>query len=280
MAESKAGEIEQELNAEQLLAERLRLDALFAAKFNRTISVMFTDLKDSTAITEREGNLTARALMKRHNDIFFPLIEQNGGVLVKTMGDGTLSYYESAQSAAQTAVSFQSALRNYNLTHKPKIPIEVTIGIHTGEGIVEANDIFGDVVNVAARFQSQADAGEILVSQDTFDALQNRSDIYCRYVRMAQLKGKSDAFKIFKIFWDPADIASDKAQLQASEVQGAAARLAVRGGLPRPSWRLLLFFVSLIAFLGIVMVAMNMVSNRPDASDTRSLRHKVNPESK
>lgn len=266
---------DQELEADQLLAERLRLDALFAERFYRKISVMFTDLKDSTAITEREGNLAARALMKRHNDIFFPIIQQNGGVLVKTMGDGTLSYYETAQSAAATAIAFQHALREYNQTYKPKVPIEVTIGIHTGEGIVESNDIYGDVVNVAARFQSHAQAGEILVSQDTYDALEDREGIYCRYVRMAQLKGKTEAFKVFKIFWDPADIAADQARLQAGET-GVGETSPVSRRLARPSLRLFLFFLSLVGVLIGIMLGTNLINVGSSAGDRRTLQHKVN----
>lgn len=267
-------EPDEDLNAEELLAERQRLDALFAEKFNRTISVMFTDLKDSTAITEREGNLAARALMKRHNDIFFPIIERNGGVLVKTMGDGTLSYYKTAQSAAQTAVEFQLALQEYNAVHKPKIPIEVTIGIHTGEGIVEKNDIFGDVVNVAARFQSQASAGEILVSQDTFDALQDREHTYCRYVRMAQLKGKTDAYKVFRIFWNPNEIAADKALLSATTSNGTTTPAQGKHRI-RNSWRLVAFFLALLVLFIVIMSAVNFINTGASSSDTRSLEHKV-----
>lgn len=97
---------------EKLLAERQRLEAAFEEKFKRAISVMFTDLKGSTAITEKVGDLAARDLMKRHNDIFFPIVEKNGGVVVKTMGDGTMSYFNTAQEAARTAVAFQKAWPN------------------------------------------------------------------------------------------------------------------------------------------------------------------------
>ncbi|WP_054773780.1 adenylate/guanylate cyclase domain-containing protein [Methylogaea oryzae] len=234
---------------EKLLAERQRLEAAFEEKFKRAISVMFTDLKGSTAITEKVGDLAARDLMKRHNDIFFPIVEKNGGVVVKTMGDGTMSYFNTAQEAARTAVAFQKALAEYNLG-KPQIPIEVTIGIHTGIGIVEKNDIYGDVVNVAARFESQAPAGGIAVSEDTYNALEDRTEIYCRFVRMARLKGKSDEFKVFKIFWDPKEIEEDRqnptATLPSSGAPAAQQKksnmrlfiaLGVMLAAVSPSWR-------------------------------------------
>lgn len=176
---------------------------------------MFTDLKGSTAITEAEGNLAARELMKTHNDMLFPILEKHHGILVKTMGDGTMSYFSKAQDAARAASEFQRTLKEYNATYKPKIPILVTTGIHTGTGIVEKDDIYGDVVNVAARFDAQAEANEICVSEETFNALEDKAEIYCRYFRMAKLKGKKDEFKIFKIIWDPAEIEKDKAEIAA-----------------------------------------------------------------
>lgn len=211
--ESIADSNSNELDAEYLLAERQRLEALFHEKFKKVITVMFTDLAGSTAITEAEGDLAIREVMKKHNDMLFPIVEKHQGTLVKTMGDGTLSYFPTAQDGARAACEFQRALQHYNASKNPRIPIVVTIGLHTGAGIVEKNDIFGDVVNVAARFDAQAEAHEICVSEDTFNALEDKAEIYCRYIRMAKLKGKKDEFKIFKIFWDPAEIEKDKVEL-------------------------------------------------------------------
>ncbi len=206
----------EELDAEHLMAERQRLEALFNEKFTKVITVMFTDLKGSTAITEAEGDLAARELMKKHNDMLFPILEKHQGILVKTMGDGTMSYFAKAQDAARAACEFQRILKDYNTTQKPKIPILVTTGIHTGKGIVEKTDIYGDVVNVAARFDAQAEASEICVSEETFNALDDKAEIYCRFFRVAKLKGKKDEVKIFKIIWDPADIEKDKITLANS----------------------------------------------------------------
>lgn len=188
----------EELDAESLMAERDRLEALFHKKFTKVITVMFTDLKGSTAITEAEGNLAVREVMKKHNDMLSPILEKHQGILVKTMGDGTMSYFYKAQDAARAASEFQQTLKEYNATQKPKIPIIITTGIHTGEGIVEKDDIYGDVVNVAARFDAQAQANEICVSEETFNALEDKAEIYCRYFRMAKLKGKRTSSKSSK----------------------------------------------------------------------------------
>lgn len=263
-----------ELDAESLMAERERLEALFHKKFTKVITVMFTDIKDSTAITEAEGNLAVRELMKKHNDILFPIMEKHHGILVKTMGDGTMSYFTKAQDAARAASEFQRALKVYNTTQRLKIPIIVTVGIHTGEGIVEKDDIYGDVVNVAARFDAQAQGSEICVSEETFNALEDKAEIYCRYFRMAKLKGKKGEFKIFKIIWDPADIEKDKAEvadgMSASQIPAARAK----------SGLLIWAAILAITVIGIVTVVLLIKGNElftgfSSREEIRSTKHTI-----
>ncbi len=263
----------EELDAESLMAERDRLEALFHKKFTKLITVMFTDLKGSTAITEAHGNLAVREVMKRHNDMLAPILEKHQGILVKTMGDGTMSYFYKAQDAARAASEFQRTLKEYNATQKPQIPIIITAGIHTGEGIVEKDDIYGDVVNVAARFDAQAQANEICVSEETFNALEDKAEIYCRYFRMAKLKGKKDEFKIFKIIWDPADIEKDKADVAAGLVTSQTSAPAKSG---------LFVWVSFLVFLAIAIAAVLALINGNElftsfssGEETRSTKHTI-----
>jgi adenylate cyclase len=192
-----------------LLEERERLSKLLDEKFMRVITVMFTDLKGSTAIADNSGDLAARTLIKYHNDIVLPLIKQHKGILVKTMGDGTMSYFEAAQDSVRAAAKIQAALDQFNLSKVLPHPILIRIGIHTGKGIVEANDIYGDVVNVASRFESNANSGEIYLSEETYDSLSNKSEIYCRFLKTIPLKGKVEPYKIYKAFWNPKEAEAD-----------------------------------------------------------------------
>ena len=141
---------------ERLLEERARLDDIIQNKFTRTITIMFTDMKGSSSIAEEEGDMVSRFLIKKHNDIVFPVINDKKGVLVKTMGDGTLSYFDSARDAVAAAVQMQININQFNHSRPTKTAIQIRIGLNTGSSIVEKNDIFGDVVNVASRFQTLA----------------------------------------------------------------------------------------------------------------------------
>ena len=177
---------------------------------------MFTDLKGSTDMADKKGSFEVRLLLDYHNDIVFPLIDNGNGRLIKTMGDGTMSYFLRAQDAVRAAVKIQHEVAEFNKTGKSEIPILMRIGIHTAKGILDEDkekgriDIFGDVSNVASRIENLAVSGEVLFSEGTFNALRDKEEIYCRYEKTSEIKGKADKFKIFKAFWDEKEIEEDK----------------------------------------------------------------------
>ena len=198
------------LDVDKLIEQKQQLENLFKEKFTKRITVMFTDLKGSTSIAETAGDLESRTLIKNHNDILFPIIKNNKGVLVKTMGDGTLSYFENAQDGVRAGVQIQRNINEYNLKRKSKVPILVRIGLHTGDCVVEQKDIFGDTVNATSRFESSANPGEVYLSEETYNSLTDKTEIYCRFIKKVPLKGKTGIFKIYKAFWDEKEIEVDK----------------------------------------------------------------------
>ena len=197
------------MDLEKLLEQKEKLEGIIRDKFTRVVTVMFTDLKGSTSIAERHGDLSSRSLIKDHNNIVFPLIKDNNGVLVKSMGDGTLSYFPDALDALRTAVSIQRDFSAYNDQKKLAEPVHIRIGMHTGSVIIEKDDIFGDIVNTASRFESSADPGEIQLSEETYNSLSDKDEITCRFIKEALLKGKKEPFKIYKAYWDPGELEED-----------------------------------------------------------------------
>jgi len=194
---------------DKYLAEREKLDSMFADKFNKFITVMFTDLKGSTTIAENEGDIVSRMLIKSQSDILLPAIKENNGVYIKSIGDGSLSYFENAQDAVRAAARIQKEMDLLNVSKKFKFPVLMRIGLHSGKCVVEEKDIYGDVVNTASRFESSADGGGILMSEDTYNAMSDKSEIYCRFVKQVNLKGKKEPYNAYKAFWNPLEIELD-----------------------------------------------------------------------
>ena len=194
----------------KFLDRRDDIERALKAKFQRVLTVMFTDLKGSTAIAEASGDIAVRSMLKRYHDLCLIAVNRHGGTLVKTIGDGSLSHFEDAAAACRAAADIQRGMEEINLSKAYKTLLLARIGMHTGECILEKNDVFGDVVNTASRFESSANPGEILVSEDTYNAIADKSEFYARFDREVTLKGKSMSFKSYIIFWDPKEVELDR----------------------------------------------------------------------
>lgn len=197
---------------EKLLEQKEQLEKAIRDQYTRVISVMFTDLKGSTAIADLQGDLAARMVIKKHIDILVPIIKNNNGILVKTMGDGTMSYYENPVDAVKAGLQIQKSISAYNETIEGQAAIQIRVGISTGKAIVEENDIFGDVVNVASRHESSCQPGEVYISDGTYEGLgEKKNEFFIRHIRMIRFKGKSTESKVFKVFWKESEIEEEKA---------------------------------------------------------------------
>jgi class 3 adenylate cyclase len=267
---AEAGAATGQLDLEKYLEEREKMESLFAEKFTRQLTVVFTDLKGSTAIAESQGDLVSRTLIKHHNEIVFPAIKENNGVFIKSIGDGTLSYFENAQDAVRAAVRIQKGMDQLNMSGKFKTPVLMRVGMHTGRCVVEKNDIFGDVVNTASRFESAAHAGEIYLSEDTYNALSDKAEIYCRFVEQVMLKGKKEPFNAYKAFWNPKEIELDK-QERATPAQ-AAAPAASSGN------KMLWLGAAVVLLIVLAVFGSKFFGASQSVEDRRSISHSVSQE--
>jgi len=196
----------------KLLEQRDMLERAVKEKFQRVLTVMFTDLKGSTAIAEAQGDIAVRGMLKRYHDLVTEAVTSHNGTLVKTIGDGSLSHFEDPLDACRAAAAIQRGMEEINVSKVYKTILLARIGMHTGECLLEKNDVFGDVVNTAARFEGSANPGEILISEDTYNAMADKSEFYSRFDRDVTLKGKSLPYKAYIVFWDPKEIERDRAR--------------------------------------------------------------------
>jgi len=139
----------------------------------RQVTLLFTDLKGSTAMYERLGDLNAYALVREHFALLGVTVQQHSGAIVKTIGDAVMAVFSRPTDAVSAALDILGVIERYNGEHgDPSIILK--IGVHCGPSIaVTLNDnldYFGQTVNVAARVQSLADAGEICVSEALYSA--------------------------------------------------------------------------------------------------------------
>jgi len=121
------------------------------------LTVMFTDIVDSTARAAELGDTRWRDLLAEHDKLVRRELSRFGGREVKTMGDGFLATFSgSPSSALRCAQALSDAAR--------ELGMEVRIGVHTGECEVIGDDVGGMAVHIASRVNGLAGAGEVLVS--------------------------------------------------------------------------------------------------------------------
>src|SRR5215831_15037706 len=134
-----------------------RLVAVFAADVEGYSRLMGADeVGTLKGLTER------RAILDR-------LIGEHGGRIANTAGDSVLAEFGSAVEAVQCAVESQAALTEANAHVPPAKQINFRIGVHIGDVMIRAGDLFGDGVNIAARLQTLAKPGTVCISGATYD---------------------------------------------------------------------------------------------------------------
>jgi len=165
-----------------------------------TVTIMFTDIEDSTGTTERLGDLRAQAWLHQHNAVIRSHISAHQGFEVKSMGDGFMIAFPSARRALQCAIAIQREFASYSGSH-PDAPIRVSIGAHTGEAIKETGDFYGKTVIVASRIGAYARGSEILVSATVKNLTDSAGDLSFDAGRELVLKGLSGAHRVYAVRW-------------------------------------------------------------------------------
>src|SRR5690348_10378809 len=139
----------------------------------RQVTFLFTDLKGSTALYERLGDLNAYALVREHFALLDAVAHWHAGAIVKTIGDAVMAAFSRPVDAVAAALHILQEIGQFNREHgQPAIILKM--GAHCGPSIAvtlnENLDYFGQTVNIAARVQSFADAGEICLTEALYAA--------------------------------------------------------------------------------------------------------------
>lgn len=168
-----------------------------------TASIMFTDLEGSTELLTRLGDEENQTLLSSHRKIIREKLEENGGLEVKTTGDGFMIAFYSARKAVNCAVEIQRELHGFNLQN-PDTQLKVRIGLNLGEVIKEEEDYFGSTVVMAARIMDESAGGQILVSDLLRQVANGPSNSEHEYLDFGRrtFKGFEDEEHIFEVLWE------------------------------------------------------------------------------
>ncbi len=188
------------MQTQQLLAIRPEIDAQLRDRKN-PITLLFTDLAGSAAYFEKFGQEAGVAWIEEHYNTLLPKIRDNSGTVVKTMGDTVMAYFEDSARALAAAVAIQQALLAGNRGRPREKQAYVRIALHHGLAYVKGSDVFGDVVNVAARIAKTCRPGQILASQAVYVNVGPQETAQMRSIGESHFHGKSGTELLYEILW-------------------------------------------------------------------------------
>jgi class 3 adenylate cyclase len=168
-----------------------------AKALNGIVTLMFTDVVDSTVINQLLGDRAWLEILREHDRLITTAAESHGGEVVKRMGDGSMLAFPSARRAVSCAVEIRSNIAAAMGGLDP--PIRIRMGLHLGEPLRDADDFFGSAVNFAARVSAAAGPGEILVSDVVADVLNQGGDVTLGEGREVELKGFPGRRRVFEV---------------------------------------------------------------------------------
>jgi class 3 adenylate cyclase len=179
--------------AEAFVSENRPAPDSTTAASSGTAIILFADIVDSTALTERLGDAAFRAKARDLDGTLRTTIREHSGTPIegKLLGDGVLAVFTSARQAIEAALACGKGGNHAGL--------RLHLGLHAGDVIREDNNVYGGAVNIASRISGLSSAGEVLVS-DTVRSLA-RTSAGVRFEDRGEepLKGVSDAVRVWAV---------------------------------------------------------------------------------
>lgn len=171
---------------------------------NVNVSVLFADVCGSTRLYESLGDHRAQQVIGECVAFMLQVVEQHGGVLVKTIGDEIMVRFDDPNAAIRAACEIQEENESPRLYAGQHISLRV--GLHHGPAILDEGDVFGDAVNIAARMAGIAKATQIITTGETIALLEPDLADMAREFDRTTVKGKSVETRICEILWEADDV--------------------------------------------------------------------------
>ncbi|MEM9108294.1 MAG: winged helix-turn-helix domain-containing protein, partial [Pseudomonadota bacterium] len=159
-------------------------------------TIVAMDVVGYSSLMEANEEATLSHLKQLRKWIIDPAIEQNAGRTVKLIGDGSLVEFQSAVSALECAIEIQNEIA---APADGRVPIQLRIGVHVGDVIIEDDDMYGDGVNVAARLEGLADPGGIVLSKQVHDHIGGRIPVRFQSLGEQTFKNITRPIEAFKV---------------------------------------------------------------------------------
>jgi formylglycine-generating enzyme required for sulfatase activity/class 3 adenylate cyclase len=170
----------------------------------RLAAIVAGDIAGYSRLMQIDEEGTHRRVKRIERDLIEPTIVEHHGKLVKTTGDGFLAIFDSPVEAVRCGIVIQQNMVGRNTSLPKHHWIEYRIGVNLGDVIIEADDIYGDGVNIATRLEGIADPGEVYISGGIYEQIKHK--LVCGYESLGDRKVKNitDPVRVYRVLPDAA----------------------------------------------------------------------------
>jgi len=165
----------------------------------RLSAILAADVAGYSRLMHNDEEGTHAKLTGLLADAVAPAITEHGGRIVKNTGDGFLAEFPSAVEAVRGAVQFQARIKELTIGEVEDRRIAFRVGVNIGDVIVEAHDIFGDGVNIAARLEALAQPGTVCISHTVYDQVRNKLDLDCHPLGSHRVKNIAEPVRAYAV---------------------------------------------------------------------------------
>lgn len=168
-------------------------------RFKRKLTaILFADVEGYSRLMGENEVATVRTL-SAYRKVMISLIQKDYGRLVDSPGDNLLAEFASVLNAVECAITIQQELESRNAALPENRKMKFRIGINLGDVIIEGERIYGDGVNIAARIEALAEAGNICLSRSVHDQVKKKLPIYYQYLGAHAVKNISEPIEVYRI---------------------------------------------------------------------------------
>jgi adenylate cyclase len=171
--------------------------------YKRKLTAIFsTDVKDYSRLMG-EDELATVAILKQYRRVITDFINRHQGRVIDSPGDNLLAEFASVVDAVECALAVQKEIKNRNQKVPKQRRMEFRIGINLGDVIQDRERIYGDGVNIAARLEGLANAGEVWISGTAYDQIKSKIAVGFEYQGRQQVKNIPDPIRVYRLLTDP-----------------------------------------------------------------------------
>jgi formylglycine-generating enzyme required for sulfatase activity/class 3 adenylate cyclase len=178
----------------------------------RLAAILAADISGYSRLMQLDEEGTYARVMRQRRELIEPSIREHQGKLINYAGDGFLAMFDSPVEAVRCAIVIHQGMVARNASLPREQWILYRIGVHLGDVIVEADGVFGDGVNIAARLEGIATPGDLFISGGVYEQIKNK--LVCAYQSLGdrQVKNITDPVTVYRVLPDPAALSQARRQ--------------------------------------------------------------------